>query len=80
MQRTASSMLTLLIVVLGSSVGAQETPDVQIQAQEVAAGKNRDEVVAANPTAPWDEAWGGGFLGADVFAGIAFDSAQAESE
>jgi glyoxylase-like metal-dependent hydrolase (beta-lactamase superfamily II) len=40
----------------------------------VAAGKSRDEVVAAKPTAAFDETWGGGFMQPDVFAGIVFDS------
>jgi glyoxylase-like metal-dependent hydrolase (beta-lactamase superfamily II) len=39
----------------------------------VAAGKSREEAVAAKPTAPWDEKWGKGFLPPDVFAGIVYD-------
>ncbi len=38
------------------------------------AGKGRDEVVAAQPTKDLDETWGGGFLKADVWVGIVFDS------
>ena len=36
----------------------------------VAAGKSVDEIVAAKPTAPWDETWGKGFLKPEMFAGI----------
>lgn len=42
-------------------------------APQVAAGKSREEVVAAKPTAPFDEKWGKGFLPPDVFAGIVYD-------
>lgn len=38
------------------------------------AGKNRDEVIAAKPTKDLDETWGGGFMKADVWVGIVFDS------
>ncbi len=40
----------------------------------VAAGGSRDEVVAAKPTASFDEQWGGGFMRPDVFTGIVYDS------
>ncbi len=40
----------------------------------IAAGKSREETIAAQPTAPSDEAWGGGFIGPDAFAGILYDS------
>lgn len=39
----------------------------------VDAGKTRDEVVAAKPTAPLDEVWGQGFMKADMFTGFVFD-------
>jgi len=39
-------------------------------AEAMAAGKSADEIVAAGPTAPWDEVWGGGFMKPDVFTGI----------
>jgi len=39
-----------------------------------AAGKTRDEVIAAKPTAEWDAKWGGGFMKPDVWTGIVFDS------
>ena len=29
-----------------------------------------DEVVAAKPTAPWDEVWGKGFMKPDVFTKV----------
>jgi cyclase len=38
----------------------------------VAAGKSEEAVVAAKPTAPWDEAWGKGFLNPDAFTRIVF--------
>lgn len=38
------------------------------------AGKGRSEVIAAKPTARFDQEWGGGFLTPDVFVGIVFDS------
>jgi glyoxylase-like metal-dependent hydrolase (beta-lactamase superfamily II) len=40
----------------------------------VAAGRTRDEAVAAKPTAPWDEAWGGGLIPADLMTAIVYDS------
>jgi len=40
----------------------------------IAAGKTREEVIAAKPTAPWDEKAGGGFIKPDTFAGIVFNS------
>jgi glyoxylase-like metal-dependent hydrolase (beta-lactamase superfamily II) len=39
----------------------------------MAAGKSRDEVVAAKPTADLDEEWGDGFLKPDVWVGIVYD-------
>jgi len=39
----------------------------------VAAGKSVEEVVAAKPTAPFDEKWGQGFLNADVFTKIVYE-------
>jgi glyoxylase-like metal-dependent hydrolase (beta-lactamase superfamily II) len=41
---------------------------------KIAAGKSRDEVIAARPTADLDATWGGGFLKADVWVGIVYDS------
>lgn len=40
----------------------------------VAAGKSLEEVVAARPTAPFDENWGKGFLNAERFVGIVYAS------
>ncbi len=42
-------------------------------AELVAAGKTRDEVIAAKPTAAWDDAWGGGWIDGDEFAGTLYD-------
>jgi len=39
----------------------------------VKAGKSRDEVIAAKPTASLDGEWGGGFLQPDVWVGIVYD-------
>lgn len=39
-----------------------------------AAGKTRDEVIAAKPTAEFDKVWGDGFLTPDVWTGIVFDA------
>lgn len=36
----------------------------------VAAGRSVEEIVAAKPTARWDEAWGGGFMKPEIFVGI----------
>ena len=36
-------------------------------------GMTRDEVIAARPTARWDERWGGGFLKPDQFTGMVYD-------
>ncbi|HET7295388.1 MAG TPA: MBL fold metallo-hydrolase [Vicinamibacteria bacterium] len=43
----------------------------------VRAGKTKEEVVAAKPTADWDATWGAGFIKGDVFAGILFESVRA---
>lgn len=42
-----------------------------------AAGRSRDEVVAATPTAEWDEAWGKGFIKPAQFVGFVYDSLPA---
>jgi len=39
----------------------------------VTAGKSVEEVVAAKPTAPFDEKWGQGFLNGDVFTKIVYE-------
>lgn len=44
----------------------------------VAEGRDREAVIAAKPTAAWDEAWGGGFIPPDRFAATLFDSLTAE--
>jgi cyclase len=36
-------------------------------AEQIALGRTVDEVVAASPTAPWDETWGHGYLNAETF-------------
>ena len=43
----------------------------------VAAGKTRDEVIAAKPTAAFDAVWGGGFMSPDDFTGIVVDGMAA---
>lgn len=43
-------------------------------ARLISEGKNRDEVVAAKPTAKWDEVWGKGFMNPDRFTASIFDS------
>jgi glyoxylase-like metal-dependent hydrolase (beta-lactamase superfamily II) len=40
----------------------------------VEAGKTRDEVIAAHPTADLDATWGKGFLQPDVWVGIVYDA------
>ena len=42
----------------------------------IEAGKTRDEVVAAHPTADLDATWGKGFLQPDVWVGIVYDAMQ----
>jgi glyoxylase-like metal-dependent hydrolase (beta-lactamase superfamily II) len=39
-----------------------------------AAGKSRDEAIAAKPTADHDAKWGTGFMKGDTFTGIVYDS------
>ncbi|HSG80913.1 MAG TPA: MBL fold metallo-hydrolase [Gemmatimonadota bacterium] len=39
----------------------------------IAAGKSREEVVAAKPTAEFDAEWGGGWIGPDRFVEILYD-------
>ncbi len=46
----------------------------------VEAGRTREQVVAAKPTAPFDEVWGGGFMEPDVFTGVVFDGMAAPGE
>ena len=36
-------------------------------------GKSLDEIVAAKPTAAWDEKWGGGFMSPRMFTGLVFE-------
>ena len=43
-------------------------------AKLVAEDKSKEEVLAAKPTAPWDEKWGGGFMNPETFTGIVYDS------
>jgi cyclase len=43
----------------------------------VAAGKTKEEVIAAKPTAPWDETWGKGFMKPEVYTGVLFRDARA---
>lgn len=40
----------------------------------VAQGMSLEEVQAENPLAPWDEAWGQGFINSERFLGIVYDS------
>jgi glyoxylase-like metal-dependent hydrolase (beta-lactamase superfamily II) len=40
------------------------------------AGKSRDEVIAAKPTADLDADWGGGFMKPDVWVGLVYDGFQ----
>jgi glyoxylase-like metal-dependent hydrolase (beta-lactamase superfamily II) len=40
------------------------------------AGRSRDEVIAAKPTADLDADWGGGFMKPDVWVGIVYDGIQ----
>jgi glyoxylase-like metal-dependent hydrolase (beta-lactamase superfamily II) len=40
------------------------------------AGRSRDEVVAAKPTADLDVDWGGGFMKPDVWVGLVYDGFQ----
>ena len=42
------------------------------------AGRSRDEVIAAKPTADLDADWGGGFMKPDVWVGLVYDSFQPE--
>jgi len=36
-------------------------------------GRSLDEIVAAKPTAPWDDKWGGGFMSPRMFTGLVFE-------
>ena len=42
-----------------------------------AAGKTREQAIAAAPTAEWDEAWGKGFIKPAQFVGFVYDSLSA---
>jgi glyoxylase-like metal-dependent hydrolase (beta-lactamase superfamily II) len=37
-------------------------------------GKSREQVIAAKPSAKWDETWGSGFMKPDLFIGYVYDS------
>jgi hypothetical protein len=41
-----------------------------------AEGKSKEEIVAAKPTADLDEKWGGGFMQADNWVGLVYESMQ----
>jgi glyoxylase-like metal-dependent hydrolase (beta-lactamase superfamily II) len=41
-------------------------------AEQVAAGKTLEETIAAGPTAPWDAAWGAGFIKPETFTRIVY--------
>ena len=43
-------------------------------------GKTQDEVIAAKPTAEWDETWGAGFMRPPVFLSIVYDSLEPKDE
>ena len=49
-------------------------------AAQMEEGKDRAAVVAAKPTAPWDDPWGKAYLGGDDFAGLVYDSLAADRE
>lgn len=64
---------------LGNKAGLSEYRDmlsavVTIIEPLKAAGKSREEVVVAKPTAPFDAVWGKGFLSPDVWVGIVYDT------
>lgn len=42
--------------------------------KQIAAGKTKEETVAANPTAPFDAVWGQGFMKPDVFTGLVYET------
>jgi glyoxylase-like metal-dependent hydrolase (beta-lactamase superfamily II) len=44
----------------------------------VQAGKTREEILAAKPTAAWDEKWGKGFLKPETYTGMLFSDASAK--
>ena len=39
-------------------------------------GRSRDEVIAAKPTADFDQSWGAGFMKPDVWVGLVYDGFQ----
>lgn len=41
-------------------------------------GKSLEEIQTADPLAPWNESWGGGFLNPQAFTGILFQSLSAD--
>jgi cyclase len=43
-------------------------------AREIAAGKSKDETIAAKPTAAYDEQWGKSFIKPDIFTGVVYES------
>lgn len=40
----------------------------------IKAGKTKEQVIAAKPSAEWDATWGSGFMKPNVFLGIVYDS------
>jgi cyclase len=67
---------------VGDRAGLQAYRDLLHAAREriaalKAAGKSRDEIIAAAPTAEWDEVWGKGFIKPAQFVGFVHDSLSA---
>jgi glyoxylase-like metal-dependent hydrolase (beta-lactamase superfamily II) len=54
-------------------VGVREAVRAQVRS-----GRSQAEVVAAKPTAPWDEVWGGGWMTPDRFAELVYQLVKAD--
>lgn len=64
---------------VGDRAGLQAYRDLLDAAREriaklKAAGKSKDETIAATPTAEWDDVWGKGFIKPAQFIGFVYDS------
>ena len=61
-----------MLMAAGGNIGVSAGADALVKA-----GKLKEQVVAAKPTAEWDATWGTGFIKGDVFVGILYESLKA---
>jgi glyoxylase-like metal-dependent hydrolase (beta-lactamase superfamily II) len=62
---------------IGDKAGLKRTHDMLVGCRDAVAalkrqGKSLPEVIAAQPTASYDDTWGKGFMKADAFVGLVY--------